>query len=606
MLDPMARFRWRPPGTALLIAVWLVQASAVAAQTTDNLLLVINESSPGSVEIGEYYAKARAVPAERTIRIKTATTETIQRPAYEQTIEGPIASWLTQRALQDRVLYVVVTKGVPLRIAGTGGRDGTVASVDSELTLLYRKLLGQPPPAIGRVPNPYFLGDRQPTEALPFTRIAQDIYLVTRLDGFTVDDVKGLIDRGVAPSAAGAIVLDEKATIVDRGGDRWLEQAAERLTGHAAIQVVHDRERTAATTSDPVLGYYAWGSNDPGNVRRGSGLTFAPGAIGGTFVSTDGRTFTEPPANWSPSGPNGGPTFGGSFQSLAGDLIREGITGLAAHVDEPFLDGTARPQVLFPAYVAGLNLAEAFYAAIPFLSWQTVVIGDPLCAPFRRTPVPPDAIAKETDPDSQMPAIFTERRLALAGAGLNPAAIKLVLRLEVESAQGAREHTEDYLTKATEIEPRYAAAHLALASYYGARGDYARSVERFRKVVELQPTNAIALNDLAWTLADKLKAPAEALPFAERALKQSPLPPVLDTVGWIYHLIGQTDRGIAYVERAAAGAPGSAEILLHAAVMHAALQFPVTARAELARVLKLDPALAERPDVKALQEALRP
>jgi hypothetical protein len=43
-----------------------------------------------------------------------------------------------------------------------------------------------------------------------------------------------------------------------------------------------------------------------------------------------------------------------------------------------------RPQTLFPAYLSGFNLAESFYLSIPALSWQTVVIGDPLCRPFKQ------------------------------------------------------------------------------------------------------------------------------------------------------------------------------------------------------------------------------
>ena len=69
-------------------------------------------------------------------------------------------------------------------------------------------------------------------------------------------------------------------------------------------------------------------------------------------------------------------------QSLIADLVRDGVTGVAGYVGEPFLDGTIRPDILFPAYVGGLNLIEAYYAAMPYLSWQTVIVGDPLCAPF--------------------------------------------------------------------------------------------------------------------------------------------------------------------------------------------------------------------------------
>ena len=48
------------------------------------------------------------------------------------------------------------------------------------------------------------------TEAKPFTRRDYDLYLVTRLDGFTVDDVIGLIDRGSTAVKNGRIVLKRR------------------------------------------------------------------------------------------------------------------------------------------------------------------------------------------------------------------------------------------------------------------------------------------------------------------------------------------------------------------------------------------------------------
>ena len=59
---------------------------------------------------------------------------------------------------QDRIHYIVVTKGIPLRVRGSSGPDGSVASVDSELTLLYRKLLGVPIPPAGTNTEPLLSG----------------------------------------------------------------------------------------------------------------------------------------------------------------------------------------------------------------------------------------------------------------------------------------------------------------------------------------------------------------------------------------------------------------------------------------------------------------
>jgi uncharacterized protein (TIGR03790 family) len=578
---------------------------AASAQTADNLLVVINDFSPASVEVGEYYAHARSVAADHIVHVKTVTTDTIPRAEYERTIESPIFAWLSQGSLQDKVLYIVLTKGVPLRIAGTDGLEGTVASVDSELTLLYRRLLGIQPPIVGRLPNPYFLADKPVSEAKPFTRFTADTYLVTRLDGFAVDDVRKLIDRGLAPTRDGKIVLDERATLIDRGGDQWLEQTATRLQqAGAGDRVVLETTRAVATTSGPVIGYYSWGSNDPANRLRHFGLDFANGALAGMFVSTDGRTFTEPPAGWMPGG--GPQSAGGGSQSLAGDLIHDGITGVAAHVAEPFLDATIRPQILFPAYLAGFNLAEAFYLAMPYLSWQTVVVGDPLCDPFPRTPLTADQLSKGLDPDTELPALFAERRLALAArSGLNPQALKLLFKEDAHLARGDRSDAEALLIRAVDLEPRFTAANLRLAIMYEGNREYDKAIDRYRRIVAIEPQNAVVLNNLAYDLAEHQHTPKDALPLAERAYRLAAIPVIADTLGWIQHLLGDDPAAAALVERAAAGEPTNAEILVHAAFVHAALNNLARARQELDAAEKLDPHLADRADIKTLRERLK-
>ena len=100
---------------ALLIASFvLALGTPAAAQTGANVAVVINENSPASVQIGEYYAQKRQVPGDNIIRLKTEPEETISRAAYSSDIETPIAKALTAHALQDRILYIVLTKGVPL------------------------------------------------------------------------------------------------------------------------------------------------------------------------------------------------------------------------------------------------------------------------------------------------------------------------------------------------------------------------------------------------------------------------------------------------------------------------------------------------------------
>ncbi len=64
-------------------------------------------------------------------------------------------------------------------------------------------------------------------------------------------------------------------------------------------RVVLETTSRVLTGEKDVLGYYSWGSNDSAITTRAFGLGFVPGAIAGMFVSTDGRTFKEPPADWT-------------------------------------------------------------------------------------------------------------------------------------------------------------------------------------------------------------------------------------------------------------------------------------------------------------------
>ena len=45
-----------------------------------------------------------------------------------------------------------------------------------------------------------------------------------------------------------------------------------------------------------------------------------------------------------------------------------------------YLNACVRPDYLLPAYHQGRNLAESYYLSLVYLSWQSVIVGDPLCA----------------------------------------------------------------------------------------------------------------------------------------------------------------------------------------------------------------------------------
>lgn len=596
-------------GAFVLIAA-VVAAAPARAQTADNVAVVVNDESPVSQRIADYYVRKRAIPGTHVLRIRTAPQERIERADYVSQIEAPIAAALTRAGLQDRVLYLVLTKGVPLRINGTGQATGTQASVDSELTLLYRRMTGQQLSPAGRIDNPYYLAARDLATLAPFSHRQHDIFLVTRLDAFTEKEVFALIDRGSAPVRDGRIVLDQQDRLVNRTGEEWLAAAARRLSAQGESERVL-LESTVKGVRDvaSVLGYFSWGGNDPRNRARKLNLGFVPGALAATFASSDARTFQEPPATWVPTEGSASSTrFADSGQTLIGDLIREGATGVAGQVAEPFLESSVRPEILFPAYLGGANLAEAFYAAIPHLSWQTVVIGDPLCAPFRQKSLTRSELESPVDDVTLLPGLFASRRLAVttkAWPGASPKAIGQLVRGEVLLARGDVAAGRVALETATAESPQLSGAQLQLALFFDQAGQFDAAIDRYRKVIAHQPNNAVALNNLAYRLAVDRNAAAEALVFAARAAKLAPQDAtVLDTLAWVQHLLGDDAAAAKTMAAALKHAPQHPEIRLHAAVIYAALGVKAVAEEQLKEAIRLDPSLAEGAVVAGVRRQL--
>ena len=353
--------------------VWLAAVLAIvphaAATSPERTLVVVNRGVQISEEIAEYYAHRRKIPPGNVCRIRAPRKEQITRREYESWVEPGVLKCLSAGDFKERIDYIVTTKGVPLKISGAGN-----ASVDSELTLLYDKLNGKEHPIEGKVRNPFF---GQPSAVFDKTRFG--MYLVTRLTGYSLQDVIGIIDRAQQTQNRGLVVLD---------GTNWGNQMGERALANAARILPGDRvryENELSPTYDVrgVIGYASWGSNDKHRLaegRRDPGFEWLPGGIATAYVSSDGRTFEEPPKDWRPASWQERDKFWDhSPQSLTADLIHEGATGASGHVYEPKLDGTPQPDLLFPAYLQGRTLAESFYLSIRYLSWMNVIVGDPLC-----------------------------------------------------------------------------------------------------------------------------------------------------------------------------------------------------------------------------------
>ena len=118
------------------------------------------------------------------------------------------------------------------------------------------------------------------------------------------------------------------------------------------------------------------------------------------------------------------------------------------------------------------------------------------------------------------------------------------------------------------------------------RQEFAPAAAQYRKILEKDPNNAVALNDLAQSL-QALKDP-KAVEVAEQAYKLKPDSPAAEnTLGAILMTTGKQERGLGLLKDAAAHAPQNPEVRFDYARGLASTGDKVRARSELEALLAL-------------------
>ncbi|GIV15200.1 MAG: hypothetical protein KatS3mg022_0635 [Armatimonadota bacterium] len=314
--------------------------------------VIANRSQPESEKLARQYCRDRAVPEEHLILLQCAASESIAEGDYLTDIQASVRKALRERKLTEKIDFLLVVKGVPIKTAQRG------FSVDSLLMCMNL-------PIAPRSRNPYF-GKKEPFSSVRYG----GLYLVARLDGYTFADANALLELALKARRADGLFLLDISPSHQRGAYGEVNEAmrrAARLLQNKKMRVLLDDTKEFIGNQKGLMGYYSWGSNDP-QFKKDLYLsnTFLPGAIAETAVSTSARTFL--------------PTDKG--QSLIADLIKAGVTGVKGYVSEPYADALCRADILFDRYTDGYTLAESFWMATPYLFWKDMVVGEPLCAPY--------------------------------------------------------------------------------------------------------------------------------------------------------------------------------------------------------------------------------
>jgi tetratricopeptide (TPR) repeat protein len=124
-------------------------------------------------------------------------------------------------------------------------------------------------------------------------------------------------------------------------------------------------------------------------------------------------------------------------------------------------------------------------------------------------------------------------------------------------------------------------------------GNAEAAIGHYRKVLELDPKNLTALNNLAYHLANDTQQFDEALKVAQQAKEIAPKDPTVDdTIGWAYYNKGLYDTAVKYFEASVATQP-NARRQYHLAMAYFKAGSRLRALAVLTAARKMDPTLPE-------------
>ncbi|MBN1809162.1 MAG: TIGR03790 family protein [Planctomycetes bacterium] len=338
------------------------------------IVIIVNDALQDSVDVGNYYAAQRGVPAENICHVTTVTAETCNTTQYNA-LAADVETFLDSSGLRDTAYCLLTTYGIPLKL-----NDGSGTAVDNMLATI-RAGVGS---------NDYYLAGSTLSQRYDGSF---SVYMVTRLDGASKAVAQGLVDKALAAEAdanfysSGIGVFDARRHPYSSAyttGDFYSLDAclAARRIGLDVYLDDDDGPILEGAVAQNVILYWGWYTHYYGAPNQNYPPTLTFGELQDPFTFADGAVAVHLESGTCASIRDGNPANWAAHYWVPWLINQKGVAASGGAVNEPFLSGYCNGGRFVDTLTRGYSFAEAAYISTPGVNWMMCYVGDPLYTPF--------------------------------------------------------------------------------------------------------------------------------------------------------------------------------------------------------------------------------
>ncbi|HOX55717.1 MAG TPA: TIGR03790 family protein [Candidatus Paceibacterota bacterium] len=347
----------RGPALTFLLALSCTTASHLLAGGSGlNTVVVVNQNSANSRELGNYYCERRQVPPENVLRIAWSGGNTNWSSSeFQAVLLTPLLEMLAARQLASQIEYVVLSMDIPFQTV-YGGR------INSTTSALFYGLKDDSPGNARDLTNSYYASEQAFPQAKPASAPGFS-FLATMLTAGSLAQAKQLVDQGVTSDST----WPTRPAILAKSSDTTRNIRYRAFDNAIFNSQLLQRCTLLRTNTDSILGLTNLLGCETGlNTLGVPANAFIPGAMADNLTSY------------------GGVIIGTNLQTSLLAFIHAGAAGSYGTVTEPTPNTQKFPSPQNYFYQGrGFCLAECYYQSL-YLPYQGLIVGEPLAAPFAR------------------------------------------------------------------------------------------------------------------------------------------------------------------------------------------------------------------------------